>query len=292
VEQWHEKLTALAETDLVSGLQAARRRGIRVGTAFSGCEMTWRVLEVLQKYWEKKYHVKIQVQLVFCCELEEQKAAWLCAEHPTCRYVFRNVLEMSRLRAFNWVSKGYDDVPHVDVWIGGFSCKDKSKLNVNRGQHSSCVQDGTGTTGSTFKFACDYLRANRPQAIVLENVPELANKAKGSEASDLDWVLAQLKEIGYCVSAHIYQACDHGSLAERSRVYIRGFMGPFESKLRHCHQVMNMVKIPQLPCEYFLVVRNFVRWMTSTRTGMPKVVAALRIPGGATSTFRPSERLN
>ena len=73
-------------------------------------------------------------------------------ENPYIEYVFRNVAELSRTRAYNWRTRDCDVVPAVDVWLGGFVCKDKSKLNRNRSQMTDCIQNATGETGITFGF--------------------------------------------------------------------------------------------------------------------------------------------
>ena len=41
-------------------------------------------------------------------------------------------------------------VPGCAILIAGFPCQSKSSLNRSRGEHNTCVQEGTGKTGLAF----------------------------------------------------------------------------------------------------------------------------------------------
>ena len=191
------------------------------------------------------------MELTFACELDDDKAAWLQAAHPECNLIFRNVAELSRHRAWNRVSRDYDLVPPVDLWVAGFVCTDKSKLNRNSAANIDCIRNNTGASGTTFHYALAYLKACQPAAFLLENVKELRNK-KGAEFGDLEFCIQELEAIRNSVSCQSYSACEHGSPAERVRCYIRGFMGAAQAKLQHCHAIASMVKIGRLPQTLFL----------------------------------------
>ena len=247
IEKWDAGLTADATTELLTGLKGMASKVRRIGTGFTGCEITFQVLSALCDFWAEKYSVTIPIELAFCCELDDEKAAWLQHKHPNCGFIGRDVAELSRTRAWNRVTNGFDVVPPCDLWLGGFVCVDKSKLNRNRGAHADGIQTNSGSTGATFRYARDYLEENKPPAFVLENLKELKIEKVGHELSDLDFVLEELRNIGYTVSANVYQASDYGSLADRARTWIRGFLGDNQRKIQHCHSMMAMLKTPILP---------------------------------------------
>ena len=74
IEKWHAKLSTDAMTDFLAGLQAAQTCKVRVGTGSSGCEIVFKVMESLIKYWQETYGISVLAELVFCCEVDDEKA--------------------------------------------------------------------------------------------------------------------------------------------------------------------------------------------------------------------------
>lgn len=256
IKEWHARLTTEGMLMLKDGLKGLAGKPLRVGTGFSGCDISYEVLKALSRFWHDSYNVSVPISLAFACECDLAKAAWLRAAHPECKAVFRDMAELCRAQAYNTVTGNFDLVPPVDLFLGGFVCTDKSRLNNKRAQHIQCVQNASAKTGGTFKMCFDFLKANRPHGFVLENVPEIANRKKG-EKSDLEFIVEQLTEIGYDVSTHMYQATEHGSLAERTRCWIRGIAQPARGQVAYCHRLMRTLVIPVVPCELFFG-RDFV----------------------------------
>eukprot|EP00959_Pyramimonas_sp_CCMP1952_P185814 3885091-Pyramimonas_sp.AAC.1 len=183
--------------------------------------------------------------------------------------------ELKDAHATNFIDDQKVAVPRIDIFICGFVCKDKSKLNSARSKFSKCVQNASGTpskskqegglgseslpskTAETFEHVRAYVAQNRPTMLILENVPEFANRKKeknekGSEGkSDLDDAIEKLEAVGYAVSYNVYNAEQLGSLAKRPRLWIVGILraeagDKADAMLRHCHALMGEVRIPQL----------------------------------------------
>ena len=81
IAQWHQRLTSEAFMLLSSGLRSLAGK-VRVGTGFSGSEIVTKVFRELESHWEKVLGIKLEVELTFACELDDDKAAWLQAAHP------------------------------------------------------------------------------------------------------------------------------------------------------------------------------------------------------------------
>jgi site-specific DNA-cytosine methylase len=61
-------------------------------------------------------------------------------------------------------------VPHVNMILAGFPCKDQSPLNKNSKHHRSCIASATGVTGLGFKSSMDAMRCHSPELVLLENL--------------------------------------------------------------------------------------------------------------------------
>ncbi len=71
----------------------------------------------------------------------------------------------------------------------------------------------------------NYLKQCQPRCFILENVVGLLaeNDAAGSDA---DWIVEEMKQIGYYCQYHTIDARRYGSFADRSRVYFVGTRTP------------------------------------------------------------------
>ncbi|CAK0906276.1 unnamed protein product, partial [Prorocentrum cordatum] len=209
----------------------------------------------------------VKVEHMFACESETQKAAFIRDQGPEIRHIFRDMSHLAQARAYDILAADEELVPQVDLFLFGFVCKDKSKLNRNRGALTHCIQEEGQRTvsakdaggdeeapnkrsesGATFEYVKEYLMANQPPFILGENVPEIGNKKHTDAESDLDYVKRTLTEVGYDITVNVYRAEEFGSLAIRPRLFIRGVLKRLQgaAKLEHCHIVMNEMRIPQI----------------------------------------------
>lgn len=87
-----------------------------------------------------------------------------------------------------------EDIPDVDVFVGGFPCQDLSLANQGK----------------------------RPRWVFIENVPGLLNSAQGG---DFKIVLSTLDELGYGVAWRVLDAKFFGTPQRRRRTYIVASLG-------------------------------------------------------------------
>lgn len=108
-----------------------------------------------------------------------------------------------------------DDVPNVDVIMGGFPCQAFSIAGLRQGFND---EKGRGTL---FFELLRIIEAKRPQAIVLENVKNLVSHDNGNTFR----VIAQaLENAGYHIKYKVLNAMEYGNTPQnRERIYIVGF---------------------------------------------------------------------
>ena len=106
-----------------------------------------------------------------------------------------------------------EEIPHSDLWCGGFPCQDLSL--ANQGKRKGLEGNRSGLF---FRFA-ELLEAKRPNWVVIENVPGLLNSVRGK---DFQVLLQTLDEFGYGISWRILDAKYFGTPQRRRRVFIVG----------------------------------------------------------------------
>ena len=102
-------------------------------------------------------------------------------------------------------------VPDADIFIAGFPCQLKSKLNKNSKDNKHCIKEKTGTTGEGFESIRMFIEKNRPRLVILENVPEVANHGEGKYMADA------FTNAGYIICHLNVDATDYGSVVARKR---------------------------------------------------------------------------
>ena len=105
------------------------------------------------------------------------------------------------------------EIPHSDVWVGGFPCQDVSLARMGprdglRGKRS----------GLFYKFA-ERIGDQCPRIVVLENVPGLLSSHGGR---DFGVILRTLADFGYSVGWRVLNSRYFGVPQSRQRVYIVG----------------------------------------------------------------------
>ncbi|MEP7288848.1 MAG: DNA (cytosine-5-)-methyltransferase [Chloroflexota bacterium] len=103
------------------------------------------------------------------------------------------------------------DLPEADLYCGGFPCQDLSLANQGKRQGLK-----GNRSGLFYKFA-KLIEEQRPQWVVLENVPGLLNSQNGL---DFTVVLNTLDEFGYGVAWRVLDAKYFGTPQRRRRVFI------------------------------------------------------------------------
>ncbi|MBQ9365739.1 MAG: DNA (cytosine-5-)-methyltransferase [Schwartzia sp.] len=105
------------------------------------------------------------------------------------------------------------DIPPFDLCLAGFPCQAFSIIGKMKGF--------ADTRGTMFFEIERILRYHKPQAILLENVKQLATHDKGRT---FNVILNRLRDIGYFVKYKVLNALDFGLPQKRERIIIVGFL--------------------------------------------------------------------
>ena len=109
-----------------------------------------------------------------------------------------------------------EDIPDVDVFVGGFPCQDLSLANQGKRKGLEGARSGL-----FYKYA-EFIEEKRPRWVFIENVPGLLNSAQGG---DFKIVLSTLDELGYGVAWRVLDAKFFGTPQRRRRTYIVASLG-------------------------------------------------------------------
>lgn len=106
-----------------------------------------------------------------------------------------------------------EDVPDVDVIVGGFPCQAFSVAGYRRGFEDE--------RGEIFFQLARIIKAKLPRVIFIENVKNLLSHDKGKTFSIIK---ASLEDYGYKLKVNILNASEYGNIPQnRERIYIVGF---------------------------------------------------------------------
>ena len=106
-----------------------------------------------------------------------------------------------------------EDVPDIDLIVGGFPCQSFSIAGKRRG-----FEDARGTM---FFEIARIAAVKRPRYLLLENVPGLLSHDEGRTFAA---ILSALDELGYDVAWQVLNSADFGVAQARKRVFIIGFL--------------------------------------------------------------------
>ena len=108
-----------------------------------------------------------------------------------------------------------DEIPTVDVIVGGFPCQAFSIAGLQQG-----FEDEKGR-GDLFFEMVRIMQVKKPRFVLFENVKNLKTHDEGKTYST---IVQTLDEIGYFHTDRILNACDYGNIPQnRERIYILAF---------------------------------------------------------------------
>ena len=172
---------------------AVKRKLAKVGTVCTGLATG----EFAAKALEKLNKGALEVEVLFGCDIDPDAKALFLASHPEAIW-YEDVFD-----------KSFSKAPPVDLFMAGFPCQSFSSEGLQLG-----VDDARGTV---IYAILKYIRANKPSAVMLENVAGLAHLFP----EVLLMICTELKEAGYLVGWRKLNTKVHGGLPQtRTRVYI------------------------------------------------------------------------
>ncbi|CAK0882438.1 unnamed protein product, partial [Prorocentrum cordatum] len=200
---------------------AAGENGVKVSDGCSGTNIWHHVLNLLGRFWHAEFGtVPFVVDHCASAEIDANKQAFLMSQFEMTTLV-ADVRDLAAPRHMNLVSQSLTMTPWAKIFGGGFSCKNKSKMNSQRAKFKSTIPDAVGSTGETFDSMKDFIRKTRPFFSMLENVPEIEEAGEddsGAPApSDASVIKKTFEDMGFTVVTCTFDAKSYGSPASRSR---------------------------------------------------------------------------
>ncbi|MFA5652324.1 MAG: DNA cytosine methyltransferase [Candidatus Paceibacterota bacterium] len=107
-----------------------------------------------------------------------------------------------------------EEIPSFDVLLAGFPCQPFSQAGKKMGL--------ADTRGTLFFDIAKIINYHKPSVVFLENVKRLRTHDSGRTFATIKTVL---EDMGYSVSADVFNAKDFGIPQNRERLYIIGFLG-------------------------------------------------------------------
>lgn len=148
--------------------------GFSTGATMAGCDVVWAA-----NHWQSAVDIH-------------------ALNHPDAEHACQD------LHQTNW-----QDVPAHDLLLASPCCQGHSKA---RGKANGNPQhDASRSTAWAVVSAAEY---HRPEAVIIENVPEYIKWSLYPA-----WRMA-MEALGYCLAPHIIDAADHGVPQHRERLFI------------------------------------------------------------------------
>ena len=218
VELGHTKLRAVQTRQLIGnleGLASTFPEGLAVGTVCSGTDMPVFILNLLKTFWKESYGVNLKIRHRFACERSKVVQEFILRHHNP-QYLFEDICALGGETAADVRTGTHQQVPSVDVCVGGTECDNYSSLNFfTKSDSSGMAATASGKSGSTLVGFMSYIREHRPGLVVWEN----SDRTKQSDLALLQDVLFNQGYITYLdkLDAKSY------SPQSRPRVYLLGW---------------------------------------------------------------------
>lgn len=220
IRDWHQGLSTSQLLDMQTTIGALEKRSpLHIGTAFSGTDIIVHLLKTFSECWAELFNSRVQFVSRYACDSDPEVQQFLM-NHVLSRdcALFQDVEHLARASALNLMTNKVEIVPYADIFVAGITCTDRARASGNAGRMLNCVQTGQGKTGEAGQLVLRAISSLRPEVAILECVDGLAQKDTGKSKqtqSDAEYIVDELRRLGYGASTITTDAADHGSVARR-----------------------------------------------------------------------------
>lgn len=200
-------------------LALAGNRPLRIGTACSGTDSPVAVFAALGKAMPS-----LKIEHVFSCEFDPKKREWITQNFPKLPYLFGDVQDLAKGRAWNYATEMEVQVPPVDILVAGFVCKSVSVENNQREKYANCIKEACGLTGETFQGIIQYVEKYQPAVVICENVEGLTKRNRGAEPV-INHVKEEFISRGYAFEHKLLDSRNYLLPHRRNRCWMWAFRG-------------------------------------------------------------------
>lgn len=167
ISKFYSQLPSVSLVKVAASAQAlADDKTVTIGAGFTGAGVLMKWVDALCHMWQERFGAAVDVVEEYQCDCEPEVQDWLVIEWPKVPNLYKRVEHLACPRAQDVKTGTFTRVPYVRIFVGGFVCKSKSGFNSQRGKHTSCVQDGSGSTGESWSATYLYICKAKPKIIV------------------------------------------------------------------------------------------------------------------------------
>jgi len=129
------------------------------------------------------------------------------------------------IHEFTKTVEATQQIPDIDMLVGGFPCQDYSVARTISGEMGIHGEKGKLWEPIWRIIGRSHKRktSKRPKLILLENVPRLLNSPASSRGLNFAIILKRLIGFGYDVEWRVINASDYGMPQQRKRVFILAY---------------------------------------------------------------------
>ena len=136
------------------------------------------------------------------------------------------------IHEFTKTVEATQQIPDIDMLVGGFPCQDYSVARTISGEMG--IHGEKGKLWEPIWRIIDRIHkkktSKRPKLILLENVPRLLNSPASDRGLNFAIILKRLLGLGYDVEWRVIDASHYGMPQQRRRVFILAYRTPAKSK--------------------------------------------------------------
>ena len=159
------------------GLQRLSKHSLHVGTASSGTDIVVLSLSLLSKHWKKSCAIDVDIVHAYSVENNVNKQEFIYKTFGVDCFVCNSTLVGSKAVTAKGVTK---PIIQMGLFIAGFTCKARSKLNKHAKANIGCCKRFQESTGESLLHIFDAVRAHRPKWVILENLRDLMQAEAGA----------------------------------------------------------------------------------------------------------------